>query len=126
MSRPSEEAGAHLATTQRVAGWLRPAWVEVDLGAVEENVARVRDLVGAARVCAVVKADGYGHGAVRVAGAALAGGATYLGVALAEEGHELREAGIEAPVLVLSEPSAEAAALVVEDGLTPTIYTKEG
>ncbi len=116
----------HLATAKRVAGWLRPAWVEVDLAAVQANVAYISGLVAPARVCAVVKADGYGHGAVRVALAALAGGATHLGVALAEEGHELRQAGIEAPVLVLSEPPPEAMRLVIEDRLTPTLYTQEG
>jgi alanine racemase len=117
---------AQLATAQRVAGWLRPAWVEVDLSAVTANVAHLCATVTPSAVCAVVKADGYGHGAVPVAGAALAGGAAYLGVALAEEGHELRQAGIEVPVLVLSEPPREAMALVVEDHLTPTIYTEDG
>ena len=58
------------------------------------------------RLCAVVKADGYGHGAVAVARAALDGGASWLAVALVEEGVALRDAGVEAPVLVLSEPPA--------------------
>jgi alanine racemase len=122
----SEREPAQLVTAQRVAGWLRPAWVEVDLAAVTANVAHIRATVAPATVCAVVKADGYGHGAVPVAGAALEGGAAYLGVALAEEGHELRQAGIRVPVLVLSEPPAAAMALVVEDNLTATIYTDEG
>jgi alanine racemase len=110
----------------RVTGWLRPAWVEVDLAAVAANVAQIRTVVAPAAVCAVVKADGYGHGAVPVASAAVAGGATHLGVALAEEGHQLREAGIDVPVLVLSEPPGEAMQLVVDDKLTPTIYTEGG
>jgi alanine racemase len=110
----------------RVAGWLRPAWAEVDLGAVAANVAYLKSLVAPAEVCAVVKADGYGHGAVPVARAALGAGATWLAVALAEEGHELREAGIRAPILVLSEPPREAMELVVRDRLTATIYTRAG
>ena len=61
-----------------------------------------------------------------MARAALEGGATWLAVALVEEGVELREAGIEAPVLVLSEPPAEAMAAVVARGLTPTVYTPAG
>ena len=65
------------------------------------------------RCCAVVKADGYGHGAVPVGRAALDAGASCLGVALVEEGVELRDAGIDAPVLVLSEPVPEAAETVV-------------
>jgi alanine racemase len=117
---------AQLVAAQRVAGWLRPAWVEVDLSAITANVVHIRAAVSPSAVCAIVKADGYGHGAVPVARAALDGGAAYLGVALAEEGHELRQAGIEVPVLVLSEPPAEAMGLVVEDNLTATIYTDDG
>jgi alanine racemase len=98
--------------------------VEVDLAAVTANVAHICQAVAPAGVCAVVKAHGYGHGAVRVASAALAGGAKWLGVALAEEGHELRQAGIDVPVLILSEPPAEAMRLVVEDNLTPSVYTE--
>jgi alanine racemase len=115
-----------MGAARRVAGWLRPAWVEVDLAAITANVAHLCEVVAPATVCAVVKADGYGHGAVHAARAALAGGASRLGVALAEEGHELRQAGIDVPVLVLSEPPAEAMALVVEDGLTASVYTAEG
>jgi alanine racemase len=110
----------------RVTGWTRPAWVEVDLGAIEANVAYIGEAVSPAGLCAVVKADAYGHGAVRVARAAIAGGADRLAVALAEEGHELRQAGIDVPVIVLSEPAVEAMRLVVEDKLVPTIYTKKG
>ena len=64
----------------------------------------LRTRCGLAALLAVVKADGYGHGAVPVARAALDAGAAALGVALVEEGIELRDAGIDAPVLVLSEP----------------------
>jgi alanine racemase len=110
----------------RVAGWLRPAWAEVDLDAIAANVSYLKSLVAPAELCAVVKADAYGHGAVPVARAALGAGATWLAVALAEEGHELREAGICAPVLVLSEPSPEAMKLVARDRLTATIYTQAG
>ena len=87
---------------------------------------QIRKVVAPAAVCAVVKADGYGHGAVPVASAAVEGGATHLGVALAEEGRQLREAGIGVPVLILSEPPGEAMQLVVDDNLTPTIYTGQG
>ena len=75
---------------------------------------------------AVVKADAYGHGDAVVARAALEGGASWLGVALVEEGQGLRAAGIDAPILVLSEfpPGSEAEAL--EAGLTPTLYSTGG
>src|SRR5215211_4263989 len=73
----------------------RRAEARVDLTAIERNAARLRDgLTGGAALCAVVKADGYGHGAVPAARAALSGGATWLAVATAQEAVELREAGI--------------------------------
>lgn len=103
----------------------RPAWAEIDLGAVRHNVGEVRRIVSGAEVCAVVKADGYGHGAVPVARAALDAGATWLAVALVEEGVALREAGIDAPVLLLSEPPVAAAAEVVARRLTPSVYTAD-
>jgi alanine racemase len=74
----------------------------------------------------VVKADGYGHGALAAARAALEGGATWLAVALVEEGVTLREAGIDAPILLLSEPPREGMAEAVARGLVPTVYTGEG
>ena len=105
---------------------LRPVWAEVDLGAVRHNASRLAALARPGVVCAVVKANGYGHGAVPVARAALEGGATWLGVALVEEGVELRDAGIEAPILVLSEPPLDAMDEVVGRRLTPTVYTEPG
>jgi alanine racemase len=78
------------------------AEARVNVAAIERNCARLRkELQGGASLCAVVKADGYGHGAVRSALAALAGGASWLAVASAEEARELRDAGLRAPVLVM-------------------------
>ena len=105
---------------------MRPAWAEIDLDAVARNAAALAALAAPAPLCAVVKADGYGHGAVQVAGAALAGGASWLAVALVEEGIELRQAGIGAPILVLSEPPPAAVPEGVEAGLTLTVYTEAG
>ncbi|MCO5166816.1 MAG: alanine racemase [Planctomycetes bacterium] len=76
------------------------AWVELDLEAVRDNVRAIRAVAGA-EVLAVVKADGYGHGAAPVARAALEAGATRLGVATPEEAARLREAGLTAPVQLL-------------------------
>ena len=104
----------------------RPVWADVDLGAIAANVRALRAAVQPATVLAVVKADGYGHGAVPVGRAALAAGASSLGVALVEEGVELRDAGIDAMVLVLSEPVPEAAETVVQHRLTPAVYTAGG
>ncbi len=77
------------------------AVARVDLGAIERNCAALRARLGGAALCAVVKADGYGHGAVPSARAALAGGATWIAVATAREAAELREGGIEERVLVM-------------------------
>lgn len=101
---------------------MRPSHVEVDLAAIQANVAAIAETVAPAAVCAVVKADGYGHGDVPSAEMALAGGAQWLAVALVEEGIRLREAGIDAPILLLSEPTAEEASLVVKWGLVATVY----
>jgi alanine racemase len=84
------------------------ALARVNLAAIERNAARLRaGLVGGAELCAVVKGDGYGHGAVPAARAALAGGARSLAVATAEEAASLRGAGIEGPVLVMGALSDE-------------------
>jgi len=104
----------------------RPVWAEIDLDAVRANVRTLAGVASPAALMAVVKADGYGHGAVPVARAALEAGAQWLGVALVEEGAELRAAGIDAPVLVLSEPPPPAAPAVVALGLTPVAYTPPG
>jgi alanine racemase len=109
-----------------LAAPLRPAWAEVDLGAIRHNARVLADHVAPAELCAVVKAWAYGHGPVRTAQAALEGGATWLGVALVEEGRQLRAANISAPILLLSEPVPPAMNEVVRSGLTPTLYTQQG
>jgi alanine racemase len=103
---------------------LRPTWVDVDLDAIRHNVRTLKP--EESELMAVVKAGAYGHGDVPVARAALEAGATWIGVALVEEGLRLRDAGIVAPILVLSEfpPGAEPAA--IEAGLTPSLYTVAG
>jgi alanine racemase len=80
---------------------LRPAWVEIDLGALAGNLRVLRRRVGGARILAVVKADAYGHGAVAVARVLERQGVDWLGVALVEEGGKLRRAGVGLPILVL-------------------------
>ena len=104
----------------------RPAWVEVDLDAVRHNAALLARLVAPARLCAVVKADAYGHGAPEVAKAAVEGGASLVAVALVEEGVALRAAGVLGEALLLSEPPAPALEEVVRQRLTPTLYRREG
>lgn len=104
----------------------RPAWAEVDLDAIAHNARLLTGVVAPAELCAVVKADGYGHGAVASATAALAGGATWLAVALVEEGVVLRDAGVTAPILLLSEPPVAAMSVALATGLTPTVDSTVG
>lgn len=88
----------------------------IDAGAIARNTRTLRELAGTREFIAVVKANGYGHGAVTSARAALAGGATRLGVADLAEAHELRAAGIAAPVIAwLHGPDADLARAVADD-----------
>ncbi|MCP3998283.1 MAG: alanine racemase [bacterium] len=103
---------------------MRPSHVEVDLDAIRHNASVIADAVAPAMLCAVVKADGYGHGDVPSAEMALEGGAQWLAVALVEEGIRLRDAGIDVPVLLLSEPTKEEAPLAVKWNLVPTVYRR--
>ena len=96
--------------------------MEVDLAAIRANAAALAAAIAPASLCAVVKADGYGHGDVPSAEAALEAGASWLAVALVTEGARLREADVAAPILLLSEPDPADAAEVVRWRLTPTVY----
>jgi len=78
---------------------VHPAYAQIDLAAIRHNVAGLRDRAGAAALMAVVKADGYGHGLVPVARAAVEGGADWLGTAQIAESLDLRAAGISVPLL---------------------------
>ena len=99
-------------------------WAEVDLSAIAHNVREMRRLTRPqARVMAVVKANGYGHGAVEVARTALANGAEWLGVARLPEAIPLREAGFGVPILVFGyTPPAEAGRLIDYD-LRQSVYS---
>ena len=99
------------------------AWVEVDTEAISANARSLKRCIGAnTNLMAVVKADGYGHGSIPVARAALAGGASQCGVATLAEGIELRRAGIEAPILVMGNlTQAEELRSCLHWQLMPTI-----
>jgi alanine racemase len=101
-------------------------WAEIDLEAIAGNVRAIKKHVGDnVEVMAVVKANAYGHGAAPVARAALAAGATRLAVHRAIEGIELRQAGIEAPILVMGYTPPDGAELVASWRLTPSMITRE-
>jgi alanine racemase len=100
-----------------------PVWAEVDLGAIRHNVRVLRELAPNAEVMGVAKGYAYGHGNPASARALLEGGATCLGVARVAEALHLRESGIDAPILVFTEPPPTAVGTVVEARLTPAVYT---
>ncbi len=101
------------------------AWAEVSLDAIRANVETLRRLVAPAEVCAVVKADGYGHGAVPIAQAALDAGATWLAVAQVPEAAALRQFGITAPILLLSEPRPGQIEEALDADVAITVYSSD-
>ena len=104
----------------------RWAWAEIDLAAVQHNVGTLKARTKPGTLfMAVVKADGYGHGAVQVARAALTGGADRLGVATIDEAIELREAGISSPIHLLSEPPETTVREILDRDLVPAVATRE-
>ena len=98
----------------------------VDLSAIEENMRLIRSATPAgAKIMAVVKADGYGHGAAKTAGAAIRGGAEMLAIAAAVEGKELRNAGITVPILVLGAVTESEVQTGCALGLIQTVCSPE-
>ncbi len=119
--RPSR-AGAWAAAASpawEVPG--RPTRAVVDLDAITANVGAARTLAAPAAVMAVVKANGYGHGATMVARAAVAAGAKHLAVATVDEGLALRRAGLRAPILVLGPVDPSEVATAIEAALSLTL-----
>jgi len=107
-------------------GSYRDTWIEISLDAVEKNVKAFKKHINkASKLMAVVKADGYGHGAVQVAKTAIEAGAEYLGVAFLDEALELRRAGIKTPILILGYTSPQAVEEAVKHDITITVFTKE-
>lgn len=105
---------------------LRPAWIEIDLDAIEQNTRRLAQIVGrSVQVMAMVKSNAYGHGSVDAARAALRGGATWLGVDSVGEGVELRRAGIAARILVCGATPPRWARAAVENDLVLTVFSSD-
>ncbi len=118
----SPQARAFWRHVQPADDLLRPTRAEVDLGAIAHNLDVIRATAGESKVLAVVKADAYGHGVVQVAKRLQQHGADAFGVALAEEGLELRQAGIDRAILVLNGVHGSAHRDVIAAGLTPVLY----
>jgi alanine racemase len=107
-------------------GSYRETWTEISLDAIHHNVKAFKEHIGNnTKYMAVVKADGYGHGAVEVANEALLAGAEYTAVAILDEAVLLREAGIKAPILVMGYTPPEAIETAIEHDITLTVFTPE-
>lgn len=100
----------------------RTNYCEINLEAIRNNVRVMKSYSGDARFLAVVKANAYGHGAVPVARAALEAGADWLAVAIPEEGIELRESGIDVPILILGGTEPGATMAIIENDLTQVVF----
>lgn len=99
-------------------------YAEISLEAIKHNIAEIKKILSpATRFMAVVKANAYGHGATAVSRAAVEAGTDYLGVANLKEALELREAGILAPILILTESPTSVADEIIQHGLTQTVYS---
>ncbi len=104
----------------------RWAWAEIDLGAVARNIGTLKAMLSpGTRLMAVVKSDGYGHGALEVARAAMDAGADRVGVATLDEALRLRTGGFIAPIQVLSEAPPRAAAKLVDAGIIATVFSED-
>ncbi len=105
---------------------LRPAWLEINSRAIENNARRLKEIIGApTELMAMVKANAYGHGAVQSARAALRGGASWLGVVSVGEALELRAAGIDANIFISGATLAEWVPAAVENNLRLTVASRD-
>ncbi len=139
MERVTERLMAHPEQAQeklvrQTPGWKqivvmrpeRPTWVEIDLSAIANNTRRLKSLVGSqVQVLVSLKADAYGHGALKVARTTLHNGASMLGVATVSEATPLRKAGIAAPILVFGYIPLWQMREAVRLGVTVTLYSLE-
>lgn len=106
---------------------LRPAWIEINLSALADNIHNLKSVLSPhQQIIAVVKANAYGHGVIPIAWVALYAGANRLAVALVQEALELREEGCSTPIMILSAPPREAASLLVEHDIEAPLTDRGG
>ena len=100
-------------------------WAQIDLDNIEYNYSLIRERIGKAKLCCVVKANGYGHGAVKLSALYEKLGADYLAVSNIEEALQLRQNGITLPLLILGYTPAECAKILAENDITQCVYSLE-
>ncbi|WP_137792094.1 alanine racemase [Bacillus sp. E(2018)] len=105
--------------------YYRDTWAEIDLGKISQNIKSFKKHLPEQKMMAVVKANGYGHGAFQVAEEALRSGAEWLAVAMLDEGLALRKQGITAPILVMNRVRPEYANLAAENEISLTVFQKD-
>jgi alanine racemase len=103
----------------------RPTWAEINLDALHANTLKIAELVSPARIMAVIKADGYGHGALAMAREFENAGVAYFGTATVEEALEIRQAGLSTPILVLGGMTLDQLPLLRNYEFSPTIHNRE-
>lgn len=121
----------HINISRRIIGGVkmdlgsyRDTWVEVSLDKIQDNVTTFKNYIhNDVKLMAVVKADGYGHGAVEVAKATIEAGADYLAVAFLDEAIQLRQAGITSPILVLGYTKLSAVEIAIKNNISLTVFT---
>ncbi|MGL5352170.1 MAG: alanine racemase [Clostridium sp.] len=104
---------------------IRPVWAEIDLDCIKHNIIEIRKQVGDKKIIAIVKADAYGHGAIDVSTVLLENGADKLGVAVITEALELRESGINAPILILGYTPLCFAHDLITQNIEQTVFSLE-
>ena len=104
--------------------YAHPAWIEIDLRQFKKNLFAIRQRIGHRRLCLPIKANAYGHGLIPIAKAAIDAGVDYLAVAHSQEGVQLRDAGIIAPILVLGAIHAEQIPDLIQHNLEFTIASR--
>jgi len=105
---------------------MRPTWAEINLNSIKKNLETVRSLVGdTVSIMAVVKADAYGHGAIKISKALIESEVDSMAVATLEEGLELRESGIKHPVMILGSIQESEVPSIIKNELTPAVYNVE-
>lgn len=106
--------------------FLNRSWAEIDLACIRGNIRSLRKAVRrGTEICAVVKADAYGHGVAEVVPVLLANGASRLAVSMLDEALELRRAGVDVPILVLSYTDPRRAEEIIAGGITQTVYSRD-
>ena len=106
-------------------GIVRRTWTEISLNAVEHNYNLIKNKAANAKICCVVKADGYGHGAVKLAKEYQRLGADFLAVSNIDEGRELRENGVTMPILILGYTPVSSALDLVKNNISQAVYSLE-